>query len=308
MPPATVLNRAPALRPGDRVRLVAPASPFDTKRFERGVEAIRRLGLVPVVGREEFAATGFLAGDDAARAGRLVRAFAEEETRAVWAIRGGYGTARLLSHLDLDAIRRRPKLFIGFSDLTALLNQLSAPGGFSVIHGPVVTQLGDLPASALDWLRRLLFDPSPPGTMPWGRLKTVVPGKTNGFLAGGNLSILASLCGTPYFPELSGSILFLEDTGEAAYRLDRCFFQLCQSGALKNVFGVVLGRLDGCTPATGRFGARATLERAIAALGVPAVSGASFGHHRRNFALPLGLLARLDAGRGELCLLEGAAG
>lgn len=306
MPNATALQRAPALRPGDRVRLVAPASPFDQKRFERGLEVIRRLGLVPLTDREEFRATGFLAGDDAARARRLQRAFCEEDTRAVWAIRGGYGTARLFAHLDLSALRQRPKVFIGFSDLTALLNQLCAPGGFAVIHGPVVTQLPDAPAPALRWLKRLLFDPAPPGPVPLGKLKSVVPGEVNGFLAGGNLSILASLCGTPYFPELSGAILCLEDTGEAAYRLDRCFLQLRQSGALERIFGVVLGRLDGCTPDTGRWSARATLERAVQALGVPAVSGASFGHVGRNVALPLGALSHLDASRGELRLLEGA--
>lgn len=270
------------------------------------MDVIRRLGLVPVCDRAEFAENGFLAGDDESRARRLRQAFLEEDTRAVWAIRGGYGTARLFSHLDLAELRRRPKMLIGFSDLTALLNQLCASGGFAVVHGPVITQLPDVPAPALRWLKRLLFDPTPPGPVPLGKLKPLVPGGVNGFLAGGNLSILASLCGTPYFPELSGAILCLEDTGEAAYRLDRCFLQLRQAGALDRVFGVILGRLDGCTPDTGRWSARATLERAVQALGVPAVSGASFGHFCRNVALPLGAMARLDAGRGELWLLEGA--
>lgn len=299
------LRKPPRLHPGDQVRLVAPASPFARGPFNAGCRALRRLGLDPVVGREEFSQEGFLAGGDRSRVFRLVGALQEQHSSAAWCIRGGYGSLRLLQLLRPDPDSFRAKVLIGFSDATALLLAFSRPGGFVTFHGPVVTQLGRVPAGALRWLRRLLFDPRVPGRVPLGRLKTLVGGRTRGFLFGGNLSILASLVGTDFLPSLAGAILFLEDVGEQAYRLDRLLLQLRSSGALQNVLGVVVGNLHGCRPAgRGKYAARAVVERAVAELGVPAVSGASFGHLARNLALPQGVLAELDADRGRLEILE----
>ncbi len=265
------------------------------------------MGFVPVVDKQEFSRRGFLAGDDEARARRLERGLLEDDTRAVWCIRGGYGSARLLQRLDLERIKARPKLLIGFSDVTALLLPLSAPGGFVTIHGPVVTQLPELSQSSRDWLKKLICGKQPAGRVPLGRLKTLVHGKTRGFLLGGNLSVLTSLLGTPHLPPLAGSILFIEDVAELAYRLDRMLVQLGQSGTIDNVFGVVLGSLKNCKPAgQARYSARGVLERAVAKLGVPTVSGAAFGHENRNLALANGLLASLDADQGRLELLESA--
>jgi muramoyltetrapeptide carboxypeptidase len=301
------IKRAPALRKGDRVRLVAPASPFDRRVFERGVKAVARLGFEPVFDRSEFKRTGFLAGSDEQRARRFGRALMDPDASAVWFIRGGYGSARLLPLLKWKLLRRYPKVVIGFSDTTAVLQAITAPGGYVTVHGPVVTQLPKLPGPARQWLKKLIMKPEAAGKIPLGPLKTVVPGKINGFLSGGNLATLASLVGTPFFPELAGTILFIEDTGEEAYRLDRMFNQLLQAGVLKNVFGVVIGNLAGCKPqGQGKYSARKTLERAVARLEVPAVSGAAFGHANRNVALPLGVMARLDASRRSLTLLEPA--
>lgn len=301
------LRRPPALAPGDKIRLVAPASPFDREAFEAGRAALAALGFVPVVAETEFAASGFLAGDDASRAARLTRALAEPDTRAVWAIRGGYGTVRTMAQLDLGLLRRSDKLVIGFSDLTALLINLATPGGLVCVHGPVITQLAKLPAAQRRWVKNLICDPQPVGPVPLGRLKSLVPGRAQGRLVGGNLSILASLVGTPLLPSLRGAILFLEEVGEAAYRIDRVWRQLIESRALAGVKGLILGELVDCKPGgRGRWSARAVLERAVAALGVPAVSGAAFGHARRNVALPVGVRARLDAGLGSLRLLQGA--
>jgi len=303
----TILAKPRRLAAGDRVRLVAPAGPFDPRLLGAGRRVLERLGLVAVVGREEHARNGFLAGSDRRRAERLAAALEEEGSRAVWCIRGGYGTARLLPHLDLPRLRRRPKLLIGFSDITALLHQLTRPGGFVAIHGPVVTQLTRLPAADLDWLWGLLSEPAAPRALPLGRSRTLVPGRAEGRLLAGNLCILASLAGTPFAPALAGSILCLEDVNEEAYQLDRLFRQLVSAGLLRGVRGVVLGELAGCTPAGGgRHGARRVLEAAIAELGVPALTGAAFGHGRRNLALPVGVRARLDAGERTLTLLEAA--
>ena len=296
------------LRRGDRVRLIAPASPFESGVFRAGQQVLEDLGLIPVVSRGEFVRDGFLAGSDRHRADQLTQALQEESTQAVWCIRGGYGTARLLPLLDLPRLRRHPKLLVGFSDATALLVQLARPGGFVTVHGPVITQLPRLQVSDLRWLKALLFGIRPPRAVPLGRPRTLVPGKAEGTLVAGNLSILASLVGTPFAPDLSGALLCLEDVGEQAYRLDRLFWQLVSAGMLARCRGIVLGELTDCKPeGTGRHSAHRVLERAIATLGVPALSGASFGHGRRNVALPVGVRAQLDAGARSLILLESLA-
>jgi len=268
---------------------------------------LENLGLVPVVDRDAFARDGFLAGADRRRAAQLTSALLEEDTRAVWCIRGGYGTARLLPLLDLPHLRRHPKLVIGFSDATALLVQLSRPGGFVTIHGPVVTQLPRLPVADLNWLKALLFGTPVPSQLPLGRIRTLVPGKAEGRLVPCNLSILASLAGTPFVPDLRDAVLCIEDVHEEAYRLDRLFWQIVSAGLLAQCRAVVVGELVDCKPAgTSRHSARRVLERAVAALGLPAISGAAFGHGRRNLALPVGVRASLDAGARTLTLLEPA--
>jgi len=303
----SMLEKPILLRAGDRVRLIAPGGPFEPRLLRAGQRMLEKLGLVPVVDREEFAREGFLAGSDRRRAKALASALAEEGTKAVWCIRGGYGSARLLALLDLPGLRRHPKVVVGFSDVTALLLQLSRPGGFVTIHGPVVTQLPRLAATDLSWLRMLLFEARAPRRVPLGRTRTLVPGHAEGTLVAGNLSILASLAGTPFAPDLRGAIVCLEDVQEQAYRLDRLFWQLVAAGLLKRVRGIVVGGLTDCTPeGSGRHSARRVLERAVAALGLPAISGAAFGHGRRNLALPIGVRARLDAEAGTLTLLEPA--
>lgn len=301
------LSKPEPLKKGDRVRLIAPASPFDLGLFRAGQQVLEGLGLVPVVSRGEFARDGFLAGSDQRRAENVKRALQQDDTKAVWCIRGGYGTARLLPLLDLPRLRQHPKLLVGFSDITSLLLQLARPGGFVTIHGPVVTQLPHLPATDLRWLQSLLFGTTTPRRLPLGRTRTLVPGKAEGKLVACNLSILASLAGTRFAPDLRGALLCLEDVHEEAYRLDRLFWQIVSAGLLERCRGIVVGELVDCKPqGTGRHSARRVLERAIAALGLPAVSGAAFGHGRRNLALPVGVRAHLDARARTLTLLEPA--
>ena len=301
------LAKPDRLRRGDRVRLIAPASPFESGVFRAGQRMLEGLGLIPVVSRGEFVRDGFLAGSDWHRADQLTQALQEESTKAVWCIRGGYGTARLLPLLDLPGLRRHPKLLVGFSDATALLVQLARPGGFVTIHGPVITQLPRLPASDLRWLKALLFGTRAPQRLPLGRTRTLVPGKAEGTLVAGNLSILASLAGTRFAPDLRGAVLCVEDVNKKAYRLDRLFWQIVSAGMLKRSRGIVVGELAGCKPeGAGSHSARRVLERAVAALGLPALSGAAFGHGRRNLALPVGVRARLDAGSRTVTLLEPA--
>lgn len=296
------IRKAPRLRPGDAVRLVAPAGPFSRRALLQGKRVLERFGLKVLLDREEFRRLGFLAGSDKQRALRLNFALHEPGPKAAWCIRGGYGTTRILPLLHGPG---EPRVVVGGSDITALLLWLSRPGGWVTLHGPMVAQLGRTTPGARRWLRQLLFDPAAAGRVPLGRLKKIYGGRARGFLYGGNLSLLASLVGTPFLPPMAGAILFLEEVNEPAYRIDRMWNQLRQAGILNNVLGVVLGSLKGCQPAKGAFSARRVLERAVAELGVPAVSGASFGHIENNMALPLGVLAELDANAPALSLLEG---
>lgn len=292
--------RPPALRRGDVVRVVAPASPFDPEHLQRGLEVLRgRLGLVPRMREDLGSRSGYLAGDDRRRLGEWIEAAADAEARAIWCARGGYGAMRLLPRLEAARLLHPPKVVVGFSDITAIHAALNR-AGLVTVHGPVVTQLAGLAPAALDHLEALLFG-GPRGADAaalepgrWVPAATVVrPGRVTGPLLGGNLSLLAHLSGTPWQPHLAGAVLFLEDVGERPYRLDRSFTQLRLAGALDGVAAVCLGAFDECDE-PGIAGAE-TIRRLVAELGVPAVDGVPAGHQAENRALPLGSLVTLVA-------------
>jgi muramoyltetrapeptide carboxypeptidase len=286
--------------------VVAPGSPFEPAAFQAGLAVLRdRLGLVPRLRDDIAARTGYLAGDDARRLEEWREAVADGEARAIFCARGGYGAMRLLPAIDPAPLRARPRLLVGFSDVTALHGLLNR-AGLATVHGPVVTQLGRAPADAVAHLEALLlgrasrpgpWDPPAPGAGLTGAA-TITPGRASGPLLGGSLTLLAHLCGTPYLPPLEGAILALEDVGERPYRLDRYLTQLRLSGALDRLAGVAVGQLTDCDGGDGA--AAEVVRRLVRALGVPAVEGFPFGHEDRNLALPLGPRATLVApGPGE---------
>lgn len=298
--------RPPPLAPGDVVRVVAPGSPFEPAALEAGLAVLRdRLGLVPRLRDDIGARAGYLAGDDARRLEEWREAVDDPEARAIFCARGGYGAMRLLPAIDPSPLRARPRLLVGFSDVTAL-HALLNRAGLATVHGPVVTQLGRAPADAVAHLEALLrgsarrtgpWDPPGPGSGLAGAA-TITPGRASGPLLGGSLTLLAHLCGTPWLPPLEGAILALEDVGERPYRLDRYLTQLRLSGALDRLAGVAVGQLTDCDDGDGA--AAEAVRRLVRALGVPAVEGLPFGHQDRNLALPLGPRATLVApGPGE---------
>jgi muramoyltetrapeptide carboxypeptidase len=290
----------PALRPGDVVRVIAPSSSFDPDPFERGLTVLsERLGLRPRMRADVAARWRYLAGDDARRADEWREAVADPEARAIVCARGGYGALRILPAIDPAPLLARPKLLVGFSDITAL-HALLNRAGLATVHGPGVTQLARLPEEGLQHLEALLRRSAPPaGSAPpapgaglVGRA-TVRPGRASGPLLGGSLTLLSHLAGTPYAPRLEGAILFLEDVAEKPYRLDRYLTHLALAGALRGVAGIAVGQLTGCDDANAH-GADVVRE-AILALGVPAIEGLPAGHEDANFALPLGARATLVA-------------
>lgn len=317
--PAPPLRRIrPArLRAGDTVGLVTPAG-FVADRFglDQVMETIRAMGLVPRPAPHLLERYGYLAGTDETRAGDLNAMFADEEVRAIFAVRGGWGCARMLPHLDFDLIRANPKLVIGSSDITALHMAIAARAGFPTVHGPNAAHSWSAPA--WEAFRRLVFDADTPTfanpapaqaglAQRDGLIRTFRPGKARGRLLGGNLSVLSALVGTPYLPDFDGAILFLEDTNEAEYRIDRMLTQLAQSGMLARVAGVVFGQCTNCTnpgPSYGNFTVYEIMEQHFAPLGVPAFQGAQIGHIARQISLPVGVNAEIDSVAGTIRVLE----
>ena len=282
-----------ALQPGDPIDVVAPASAFEREKFERGIRALRQIGLVPRFTDAIFARTDYLAGDDARRKRELEDAF-RSDAKALILARGGYGILRFAA--DLHSIPQ--KLLIGYSD-TTILHEQWRRAGVPSIHGPMCTQLGEDP-SELHRLQTLLFGELPP-PITW-TARTARPGRAEGPLAGGNLATLASMCGTPLEPQFRGSLVLLEDLNEPPYRLDRLLTQLLLSGALDGAKAFVVGDLS--APGEDPAGREEVVAERLARLDVPVVFGAPFGHAGRNQPVALGVPHALDADAGRLAPLD----
>jgi muramoyltetrapeptide carboxypeptidase len=297
--PAALL-RPPPLAPGARVALVAPAGPLRGEAdLDRAIGNARGLGWEPVAAAHALDRRGYFAGLDEHRLGDLNRALTDDSVDAVWCLRGGYGAMRLLDAVDYDALRRRPKPLLGYSDITALHAAVGRLAGVASFHAPTARAV--LTPFSRDSLARALSGRDE----PCGRAsdaRTLRPGRARGVLVGGNLALLAALVGTPYAPSCDGAILVLEDVNEAVYRVDRMLRQLLLSGSLDGVRGIAFGQCTDC-PAESDDGAR-TLDEVVAELAeildVPCVIGIPLGHVDDQWTIPLGALAELDASEGAL--------
>ncbi len=248
----------------------------------------------PAVGAGRTGELPWLAGGDAERAAQLTEAWTDPDVRAVWAARGGSGTHRTLDLLDWPLLAAAgPRLFVGFSDLTALHDAVAVRLGAATLHGPVVTQLGEAPPQALSATRAAVLDAA--GSVLQGT--GVLPGMAEGLLVGGNLTVLAAGAGTALQRPAAGGIALLEDVDEVPFRLDRVVTQLLRSGWFDGVRGVALGQFTRC----GDPGlVRLLLHRRLAPLGVPVVEGLPIGHVAENAPVGLGVPARLDGAAGTL--------
>ena len=303
--------RPPALPPHARIALVAPAGPLSAEAVDRAIGRVRGWGWEPVEGEHARRRHGYLAGLDEQRAADLNAALRDPDNDAIWFLRGGYGTMRILDRIDWRALLERPRPVIGFSDITAVHLALQRHGMIS-FHGPHPAT-AELPAYAERGIHRMLTDPSPAGTIPFPpggaeRAETVVGGRAEGSLVGGNLSLLAATVGTPYAMCSPGAILFLEEVGEPAYRVDRLLSQLRLSGVLDGIAGVAVGAISDSPddPGDGLPAPAELLLDRLGELGIPVAFGFPFGHVPDNWTLPVGVRARLDADAGTLELLEPA--
>ena len=301
------LIKPAALKAGDTVAVVAPAAAIEREHLERGVNVLASMGFRVKVSERLLARSGILAGDDADRVRELQSCFADPEVKGIFAARGGYGCGRLMPLLDFRAIARTPKIFVGFSDETFILNAMVDLAGVVSFHGPMVAMdfARGLSARSIEHMQRLLSGES--NGFELEAREAVHPGVARGVVIGGCLSVLVAMLATPYAPNFDERILFLEDTGEKAYRIDRMLVQLRQSGALARVAGLAFGAIrpiDG-DEQEARLIARFIAEQ-TADLGCPVLYGIEAGHGTENFTIPFGIAAQIDAASRRLVFTERA--
>ncbi len=303
------------LKKGDLLGIICPASPvFDASRIERSVRYFEGRGYRVTVGRNAARQTGYLAGTDEERAEDIHAMFADREVRGIFCARGGYGTPRLLSRLDYTLIARNPKVFVGYSDITALALAIWTKCRLVTYHGPMpaVDLADDVNPVAEESLWRMISSPERQATVAVAGGSAAGMkrgGSTTGRLLGGNLSLLVSLLGTPYMPDTGKCILFLEEIGEEPYRVDRMLTHLENARVLSRAAGLAMGMFTDCTPkdpAAPSLSLPAIMAGKAEKAGRPFLTGLPIGHERAMVTVPLGIRARLDAGAGTLTLLEPA--
>jgi muramoyltetrapeptide carboxypeptidase len=298
------MRTPPLLAPGARVALVAPSGPVSKDgTFQTAVQQAKSFGWEAVIGDNVGARTRYLAGTDEQRLHDLNAAFRDESIDGIWCLRGGYGVMRILAGLDTAAMRSRPRAVIGFSDITALHTAVGKHADVIGYHGPHAA--AHLTSFSRDSLTRAVVQGTDScGIAPAAR--TLRSGRAQGRLVGGNLSLLASLCGSRYAPDYDGGILIIEDVDEATYRIDRMLRQLMLTGALSKLAGIAYGQF---TEEGGRANAtspsREQLLRETADLaGVPTLAGIPVGHIDDQWTIPLGAMAELDADAKSLHVIR----
>jgi muramoyltetrapeptide carboxypeptidase len=297
------------LKKGDVISIVAPASPIASRdQLEGGIAALERMKFRVRFDDRIFQSSRYLAGNDRERAEELMQAFEDPSVQAIIALRGGYGCARLIPLLTDKRLLPYPKIFIGFSDLTTLHLYFHRRFGWITIQGPMVASpaLHNITAQQEQNFLSLLTDPDYRPTLGFPQFETWFPGTAEGTLIGGCLSLITASIGTAYEINTEGRILFLEDQGEAPYRLDRMLTHLRLAGKLQSLAGVILGDFQDCEPAQGNYTSSEILREILADLKIPTIANFPAGHGRDNWAIPLGVKVHMDADKGSIRYLDSA--
>ena len=300
------MRRPRSLPPGGTIGIVNPSSPVETDLLNAGIAALESRGFRVQAASHVRDRTGHHAGTPANRAIDFTTFYADPAIDVIWCARGGSSALRLWPHLDWDALALLPpKMVIGYSDTTSLLIPLNQRVGTLALHGPLVFELGTLAPDLLDWQMRLLQDPKPAGIVPGSAAETLVRGTAEGRLCGGCLSLVAATLGTPYQIDTTDKLLLIEDIGEAPHRIERFLAQFAEAGLLAAAAGFVVGQATDADDSQ-TFPMRRIWLDLLAPYGKPTVLGFPFGHVSNNYALPLGVHARLDADAKTLTLLGAA--
>lgn len=325
--PASARQRPPLLKPGDTVALISPASPIPTDGTTSAAiiasvsERLGQVGLRTSVGTHATEVYGYLAGPDEDRAQDLMDAFGNPDIDGILCMNGGYGTPRLLDLLDYDMIARNPKVFVGYSDITALHTAIGQRANLVTFLGPLGFELARpfrpsdrvIDAFTWEWFIRAVMQPDPlgplPAQAPWQAhpIECIVPGVARAPLVGGNLSLLSDTLGTPYEIDTKNKIVLIEEVNEAPYRIDRMLTQLRLAGKLQAAAGFIFAECINCVPAD-PYRPSLTLRQILAdivePLGKPAVSGLAAGHGPGRLTLPLGVTVTVDADTGRVVVEE----
>lgn len=303
------MNKPPAIKPGDTIGIVSPASSIEESKLENGVRLLEERGYKIRIGKHAFEKDGFLAGPDEHRAADLHDAWFDPEVKAVICSRGGYGASRILPMLALDKMAKSPKLFVGFSDVTALHLALSRRG-LVTLHAPMLLSfVQERPQGVAQMWFSAMEGTAPielPNEAP--KAETLVGGTVEGVVTGGCLCLLTDSIGTPDEIDTEGKILLIEDVDEAPHRVDAMLTHLLNCGILQKAAGIIVGEMtrsdDKIDDGIGGKPWREIVRERIEKLNVPSVMNFPFGHQQYMASLPLGIRARLNAGQGELKYLE----
>ena len=307
------------LMPGATIGLITPATPVtNPDTLANAYRALKYFGFKVKVGKNVAKRTGYFGSPVEGRVEDLHAAFRDTEVDAVFAMRGGYGAQQLLDKIDYDLIRKNPKVFLGYSDITALHLAFNKHAGLVTFHGP--NMLSEFTGYTQSNFKRALFDAKPLGELsnppetnlirPSHPLRTIVSGKATAPIIGGNLTLISTLMGTPYEIDCRGKILLIEDVGEEPYRMDRMLMQLQLAGKFKDAVGIIVGECVDCKPSDykpsigSNFSLGEVLDAILGKLTIPVFYGLTFGHTDDQLTLPMGIVAEMDADRGILVIKE----
>lgn len=288
------------LKKGQAIGIVAPAGPVTPPEIQPGIGLLESWGYKVITSPHLYDRQGYMAGDDNARLEDLYLMFNNGGVKAILCARGGYGTLRLLERVNFDLIRKHPKIIMGYSDITALLMAIYTGTGLVAFHGTVVKELAKNRNRNLKSFIDLVSSERFSG-LDLNKGMALIPGRAEGILLGGNLSLICHLVGTPFMPSLKKAILFIEDRGEPLYRIDRMLTHLRLSGLLADLSGLIAGTFKGCGDSSS---VNQILVDTFSDLNVPLVSGLPVGHGQDNLCLPLGIRAVLDTERMRLAFKE----
>lgn len=303
--------KARALKPGDTIGLIAPSSPTTKENVERAKNKLMEMGFKVKIGKSAYEQYGYLSGTDDIRANDINQMFSDGQVDGIICLRGGYGTPRILDLIDYNIIRNNPKVFVGYSDITALHLAFTQKCNLITFHGPMASSdiIGNFSEFSKTSLLKAITNTEPIGNIsnPEGQeIISINGGIGEGSIIGGNLSLLVDTLATPYEIDVKGKILFIEEIGEDPYKIDRMLNQLRLSGKLKEAEGIILGDFNNCY--TSKHSESLSLDQIfndhIKPMGKPTISNLKAGHCEPMLTLPFGVKARLDADKRELLILE----
>lgn len=302
-----------SLKQGDTIGLIAPSSPIGEKKAQNCIDWVKSVGYAVKWGESIFGGRGYLSGSDELRAHDINMMFGDKEVDAIFCVRGGYGSMRLLDGIDYELISKNPKIFIGFSDITALHTAFFQKAGLTTFHGPMVAGYAkkDLDDLSRDYLDRALMKAEPLGDIinpPDIPIRVYNGGCASGKVVGGNLSLLSDTMGTPYEIDTKDKILLIEEVGERPYKIDRMLQHLQLGGKFKDAAGIIIGDWAECEPEEGKESLTIDeiIEDIVVPCGKPILSGYKIGHCSPNITIPIGALGYINCSELRFAITESA--